>query len=68
MQNLKMVVSDFQDIDETAEKPAIRAQRLLAEARDCADRHVLLLEQALAAVHNLAADVADGRPRLTTRN
>ena len=44
----------------TAESPAVRAARLLAEAREAAGEHVKLLEQALTDVGVIAQQIADG--------
>ena len=44
----------------TAESPALRASRLLAEAREAAGEHVKLLEQALLDVVGIAQQIADG--------
>ena len=43
-----------------AERPHVRAQRLLAEARSAADEQVQQLEQALVMVAQLSADVGQG--------
>lgn len=42
------------------ERPHVRAQRLLAEARAAADEQVQQLEQALVVVAQLSADVGQG--------
>ena len=42
------------------ESPAVRASRLLAEAREAAGEHVKLLEQALLDVVGIAQQIADG--------
>ena len=44
----------------SSETPAVRASRLLAEAREAAGEQVRVLEQALAGVAEIAQQIADG--------
>lgn len=43
-----------------AETPAVRASRLMAEAREAASEQVHILEQALFSVADIAQQIADG--------
>lgn len=47
-------------VSAAAESPAVRASRLLAEAREAANEHVQMLEQALLNVMEIAQQIAEG--------
>jgi hypothetical protein len=55
-----MSVSRLSLVSPAAETPAMRASRLLAEARDAAGEQVRALEQALLEVAEIAREIAAG--------
>lgn len=52
--------AQLQLVAPATESPAMRVQRLMAEAREAADEQVFALETAMARVVQLAAEVAGG--------
>jgi hypothetical protein len=55
-----MTLSQLSIVPAVPETPAARAARLMGEARQAASEQIIALEEALAAVSHLAAEIAEG--------